>query len=75
MFYKREVIELSGKKAEIIHIQTNDQNSLTGANMKALSEILREIQNDPLKRGAIITSDNEKIFLQWTGCRKLTLYT
>ena len=27
MFYKREVIELSGKKAEIIHIQTNDQNS------------------------------------------------
>lgn len=62
MFYKREVIELSGKKAEIIHIQTNDQNSLTGANMKALSEILHEVQNDPTKRGAIITSDNEKFF-------------
>ncbi|WCL49469.1 enoyl-CoA hydratase/isomerase family protein [Leptospira sp. GIMC2001] len=62
MFYNREVVELGGKKAEIITIQTNDQNSLTGANMKALTKILHEIQADPNIRGIVLASDNEKFF-------------
>ncbi|PJE05043.1 MAG: enoyl-CoA hydratase [Leptospira sp.] len=62
MFYRREEITLSGKIAEIIHIQTNDQNSLTGANMRELSAILNEIKADPNKRGVILASDNEKFF-------------
>jgi enoyl-CoA hydratase/carnithine racemase len=62
MFFKREVVELGGKKGEIIYFQTNDQNSLTGANMKELTSILREIQADPMKRGIILASENEKFF-------------
>ncbi|MDZ4725102.1 MAG: enoyl-CoA hydratase/isomerase family protein [Leptospira sp.] len=62
MNFKREEITVSGGKAEIIHMQMNDQNSLTGSNMKEFGSILKEIANDPEKRGAIITSDNEKFF-------------
>lgn len=62
MNYKREEIIVSGGKAEIIHMQMNDQNSLTGANMKELGKILADINQDPAKKGVIITSDNEKFF-------------
>ncbi|GBF51293.1 enoyl-CoA hydratase [Leptospira ryugenii] len=62
MNYKREIIDLSGGKGEIINLQLNDQNSLTGSNMKELGAILREIQNDPSKKGVIISSENEKFF-------------
>lgn len=62
MFYKREVVELSGKNVEIINFQMNDQNSFTGENMIALSTILNEIKNDPTKHGVIIASENEKFF-------------
>jgi len=62
MNYKREEITLSGGNAEIIHLQMNDQNSLTGSNMKELGKILSEINKDNSKKGAILTSDNEKFF-------------
>jgi len=62
MNYKRQEIELFKGKGEIISIQTNEQNSLTGSNMRELGEILKEIQNDPTKKGAILTSENEKFF-------------
>ncbi|MCZ8154790.1 MAG: enoyl-CoA hydratase/isomerase family protein [Leptospira sp.] len=62
MNYKREEITVSGGKAEIIHMQMNDQNSLTGSNMKELASILKEINSDTSKKGVIITSDNDKFF-------------
>ena len=62
MNYLREEINVNGGKAEIIHLQMNDQNSLTGKNMKELGKILDEIKQDPSKKGAMITSDNEKFF-------------
>ncbi len=62
MNYRREEISVSGGEAEIIHMQMNDQNSLTGTNMKELGKILKEINQDPKKKGVIITSDNEKFF-------------
>lgn len=62
MNYKREKITLSKGHGEIIIIQTNDQNSLTGSNMKELGKIFDEIQRDPEHRGVIIASNNEKFF-------------
>jgi enoyl-CoA hydratase len=62
MNFLREEIDVSGGKAEIIKLQLNDQNSLTGSNMKEFGQILKEIQEDPRKRGAIISSDNDKFF-------------
>ncbi|BDA77114.1 enoyl-CoA hydratase [Leptospira kobayashii] len=62
MNYQREEITVSGGKAEIIHFQMNDQNSLTGSNMKELAVILKEIRNDSSKKGIILTSDHEKFF-------------
>lgn len=62
MFYKREVVDLSGKEVEIINFQMNEQNSFTGENMRALSDILNEIKEDPKKRGVILASENPKFF-------------
>ncbi|TGN20363.1 enoyl-CoA hydratase/isomerase family protein [Leptospira idonii] len=62
MSYKREEITVSGGNAEIIHFEMNDQNSLTGANMRELGAILKEINQDPSKKGVILTSDHEKFF-------------
>ncbi len=62
MNYKRETIELSKGKGEIIYFQTNDQNSLTGSNMKELSAILSELKANPEIKGAILASSNEKFF-------------
>ncbi|MCB1177615.1 MAG: enoyl-CoA hydratase/isomerase family protein [Leptospiraceae bacterium] len=62
MNYKREILELSSGKAELITIQTNSQNSLTRENMIELGDILEENQrNDDLK-GAIITAEHPKFF-------------
>ena len=44
MNFKREALNLSGGKAELITIQTNEQNSLTRPTMKELAAILKEIQ-------------------------------
>jgi enoyl-CoA hydratase/carnithine racemase len=71
MNFKREEITVSGGKAEIIHLQMNDQNSLTGANMKEFGKILNEIKEDPTKKGAIITSDNEKFFCNGLDAQNL----
>ncbi|MDF3821429.1 enoyl-CoA hydratase/isomerase family protein [Leptospira sp. 96542] len=62
MNYQREEIEVPNGKGEIIRFQMNEQNSLTGANMKELGEILNEIKADPKKRGVIFSSDNPKFF-------------
>ncbi|MGE8720416.1 enoyl-CoA hydratase/isomerase family protein [Leptospira terpstrae] len=62
MNYKREVIDIPNGKGEIIRFQMNDQNSLTGQNMRDLSEILNEIKADNSKRGVILTTDNPKFF-------------
>lgn len=62
MNYKREVIDIPNGKGEIIRFQMNDQNSLTGQNMRDLGEILNEIKADNSKRGVILTTDNPKFF-------------
>jgi enoyl-CoA hydratase len=62
MYFKREPLALSGGKAEIITIQTNEQNSLTLASMNELAEILAEIKTDDSYKGAILTSENPKFF-------------
>lgn len=62
MNYKREVINVPNGLGEIIKFQMNDQNSLTGSNMRELGEILNEIKADPEKRGVILTTDNPKFF-------------
>jgi enoyl-CoA hydratase/carnithine racemase len=62
MNYKLEPINLNNGKAQIITIQTNDQNSLTKDNMKELGDILGEIKKDDALKGAIITSENPKFF-------------
>jgi enoyl-CoA hydratase len=62
MNYKREHLKLNNGIAEIITIQTNEQNSFTKANMLELGSILGDIkQNDSIK-GVIITSENPKFF-------------
>ncbi|TGM87601.1 enoyl-CoA hydratase/isomerase family protein [Leptospira bouyouniensis] len=62
MNYKREVIDLPNGKGEIIRFQMNEQNSLTGQNMRDLGEILNEIKEDPTKKGVILGTDNPKFF-------------
>ena len=62
MNYKLEPINLNNGKAQIITIQTNEQNSLTKENMKELGTILGEIKKDDTLKGAIITSENQKFF-------------
>ena len=62
MNYKLEPINLNNGKAQIITIQTNEQNSLTKENMKELGNILGEIKKDDTLKGAIITSENPKFF-------------
>jgi enoyl-CoA hydratase/carnithine racemase len=62
MNYKRETITIPNGLGEIIKFQMNDQNSLTGANMRELGEILNEIKSDPEKRGVILTTENPKFF-------------
>ncbi len=62
MYFKRESLNLSGGKAELITIQTNEQNSLTLASMSQLTEILSEIKKDDSLKGAILTSENPKFF-------------
>ena len=62
MNFKREALNLNGGKAELITIQTNEQNSLTRPSMKDLASILKEIQDDDSYKGAILTSENPKFF-------------
>ncbi|HRG45325.1 MAG TPA: enoyl-CoA hydratase/isomerase family protein [Leptospiraceae bacterium] len=62
MNFKREALNLSGGKAELITIQTNEQNSLTRPTMLELAKILKEIQTDDSYKGAILTSENPKFF-------------
>ena len=62
MNFKREALNLSGGKAELITIQTNEQNSLTRPTMLELAKILKEIQADDSYKGAILTSENPKFF-------------
>lgn len=62
MNFKLDTLDLSGGKARVITIQTNDQNSLTKATMIELGSILKEIAKDDTYKGAILTSDNPKFF-------------
>lgn len=62
MNYKLESLQLNNGNAQLITIQTNDQNSLTKENMKELGKILGEIKKDDTYKGAIITSENPKFF-------------
>jgi enoyl-CoA hydratase len=62
MNYKLDSLSLNNGNAQLITIQTNDQNSLTRENMKELGVILGEIKNNDSIKGAIITSDNPKFF-------------
>ena len=62
MFFKTEAVNLNGGKAQIITIQTNEQNSLTRESMTNLADILKQIQKDDSFKGAILTSENPKFF-------------
>ena len=62
MYFKREAVNLTGGKAEIITIQTNEQNSLTLPSMHELASILKEIKEDNSYKGVILTSENPKFF-------------
>lgn len=62
MNYVREALEVKNGRAELIKIQTNDQNSLTRANMIELEKMFDEIQKDDSIRGVVITSENPKFF-------------
>lgn len=64
MSYKREQVPLKSSDGviEFISLQTNDQNSLTGPNMKELDSIMKEIMNDDNVKVAAFTSENPKFF-------------
>lgn len=61
-YFKRETQVLSDKEVEIVYFQMNAENSFTGENMRALGTILKEIKENPNKRGVIFASENEKFF-------------
>lgn len=62
MNYKIDDLELNNGRAQVITIQTNEQNSLTRENMKELGQILLDIKNNDGIKGAIITAENPKFF-------------
>jgi enoyl-CoA hydratase len=62
MNYKRQKLELKNGMAEIITIQTNEQNSLTLKSMRELESILEEIKKDDSIKGVIFNSENPKFF-------------
>lgn len=62
MNYKRTVLELKTGKAEVITLQTNEQNSLTLQNMREFEDILNDIKSNDSIKGIIINSENPKFF-------------
>jgi len=62
MNYKRETLNLSNGKAELIYIQTSPENTLTKENLKEFEEILADIKKNDTIKGAIISSENPKFF-------------
>ena len=62
MNFKQEIIERKDGRAEIITIQTNEQNSLTRTTLLELQNILEEIKAKAEIKAVIITSENEKFF-------------
>ncbi|HMY66285.1 MAG TPA: enoyl-CoA hydratase/isomerase family protein [Leptospiraceae bacterium] len=62
MNYKIEEIRVSGGTANLINFQTNDQNSLTRANMKELGDILDEIKKNDQIKAVVFSSENPKFF-------------
>ncbi len=62
MNYSRENIELKNGTAQIIKIQTNEQNSFTRDNLLEFENILEEIKKDDRIRAVVVSSDNPKFF-------------
>ena len=62
MNYKINSIPVNGGTADIVTLQLNEDNSLTGKNMKELDAILAEHMKDDSKKGIILASENPKFF-------------
>ncbi|MCP5497110.1 MAG: enoyl-CoA hydratase/isomerase family protein [Leptospiraceae bacterium] len=62
MNFKTEKLTLQHGNAEIISIQTNDQNSLTKSSMQEFAGMIENLKKDESIKGVILTSENHKFF-------------